>query len=337
MKKQLVFILALVLSVLLISTLMNASAEEKKVQWKISTFIPESDADWYVTLERVKALIEEGSGGRIEVKIFPVGVLVDPDSLVDAVVSGAIQGAQILPGMAANRVPSALATEMPYGAKDAYEHHEVHVLWDLLDIMREEYAANNLQLLYFGTSGQVTFHSSFPVRKVTDLNGKKIWAIPNASWLGKFGASVVEVPGMDMYSAMKLGTIDGFTWTVGELEFGNFKEVVKYVMRPRLLTPGTHIILNKRAWDKLDANVQMQIQDHLLAHRFEVSKEYLTYDEKSLSASEAYGVKFIELPPEEVEKFKAAAEEFWNEVEGMSPAAGKMIKRYREFLKYKGR
>ena len=250
MKKRYFSVLVVLFSFFLAGSFVTASAAEKKTVWKFQSVVPETDCDWYVTLKRLKALIEEASEGQIEVKIFPAGVLCDPDSVVDAVTNGAIQGGHIIAGMAADRVPSCLGTEMPYGARDIYEHFEVHFLWGLIDIMREEYAQRNLHLLTVGTSGQVTFQSTVPVRKADDLKGKKIWAIPNAVWLSKLGASTVEVPGLDMYSALKLGTIDGFTWTVGELEYGNFKEVVKYVMQPRLLTPGTHIIVNKKAWEK---------------------------------------------------------------------------------------
>ena len=81
--------------------------------------------------------------------------------------------------------------------------------------------------------------SNKPINEAEDFGGMKIWTIPNATWLASFGAAPTEVPGFDMYSAMRLGTIDGFTWTVGELEAGNLKEVVKDVLQPRLLTPGT--------------------------------------------------------------------------------------------------
>jgi TRAP-type C4-dicarboxylate transport system substrate-binding protein len=337
MKKKISVLFIVLLSIALMGGFTMGFAKEKKIVWKFQTFVPETDADWYVTLKSIKALIEEGSGGKIEVKIFPVGVLTDPDSILDTVVNGAIQGGQIISGMAAGIAPSCLGTEMPYGTKDMYEHFELHFLWGLIDIMREEYAKRNLHLLTVGFSGQINFFSSFPVRSAGDFKGKKIWVIPQLTWLTKFGAATVEVPGMDMYTALKLGTLDGFAWTIGELEYGNFKEVVKYVSRPKFITPGTHILINKKAWDKLGKPLQTQIQDHVLAHQFKVYKEYRSYDLKSIKAAQDYGVKFIDLPPADVAKFKAAAVEFWNEVEGMSPGAAKMIKRYREFLKYKGR
>ena len=67
-----------------------------------------------------------------------------------------------------------------------------------------------------------------------------------------------------------------------------------------------------------------------------MTKEYKKFDEKALAAAGDYGVKFIELSPAELAGFKTTAQEFWKEVEGMSPSAKKMIQRYREFLSYKG-
>jgi len=309
---------------------------EEVFNWKIQCAFGEADCDWYVNLTGLKRFIEEGSGGRVQVELFPIGVLCDPDSIVDSVAMGAIEGGHIIAGMAADRVPSCLGSEMPFGARDRYEHHELHYPWGLLDIMREEYATQNLHLLNVFMSGQLAFQSSFPINTADDLKGKKIWSIPNCTWLTEFGASTVEVPGMDMYMAMKLGTIDGFTWTVGELEFYNYKEVVKYVMQPRLLTPTTHILVNLDAWNALGPDLQMHIQDRIDAHIFELAKEYETYDAKSLAAAKAYGVQFVTLPPAEVSKMQAVASGFWDEVASMSPSAAKMIESYQAYLKYRG-
>ncbi len=336
MKTRMSLIFYVLFSAFLTMGLLGATPAQSQTTWKIQSFVSKSDCDWYVTLTRVKEMIEKASDGEVKVDIFPAGTLVAPDSIVDAVTNGAIQGGHILAGMAADRVPSALGTEMPYGVMSTKEHQDLHFRAGLIDIMREEYDQRNLFLLTAGTSGQLVFQSTFPVNSVADFEGKKIWAIPNALWLTKFGAATVEVPGMDMYSATKLGTIDGFTWTAGELEFANFKEVVKYVMVPRILTPGAHVILNKRAWNKLDKGVQQKILTHIAVNQIHVAEEYDSYDEKSLKAARDYGVKFIELPPEEIAKLKAAAQDFWKEVEGLSPHAAKMVALYKEYMKSKG-
>lgn len=313
-----------------------ASAPEEVFKWKIQDVGGEADSSQFIIMKGMKRLIEEGSGGRVQIEYFPAGVLVDPDSIVDAVNKGAIEGGNIISGMAADRVPSALASEMPFGARDMYQHQEVHHQWGIQDIMREEYATQGIYLLATSYAGTLAFQSSSPINTVDDLKGKKIWATPNTIWLTKLGASSTDVPGFDMYTAMKLGTIDGFTWTVTELEFASFKEVVKYVMWPSLLTPSMHLIVNMDAWNALGPDLQRQIQSYVDAHIFELTQEFESYDTKSLAAAKEYGVQFTTLPSAEVTKLKAAAKEFWNEVAGMSSYSAKIIESYRAWLEYRG-
>ena len=172
---------------------------------------PETDADWYVTLQNMERVIENASGGSVAVEILPVGALVEPDSVVDAVANGAIEGGHIISGMSADRVPSALITEMPYGVQSSQEHHELHFDNGIMELIREEYANANMHLAAIGTSGEVTIMSNRPINTVEDFDGMKVWVIPNVGWVTEFGAAPTEVPGFDMYSAMRLGTIDGFT------------------------------------------------------------------------------------------------------------------------------
>lgn len=312
-------------------------APEEVFTWRIQDIGGEADSSQYIICKQLKRLIEEGSGGQVQVEYFSAGVLVDPDAVVDAVAMGAIEGGNIITGMAADRAPSSLSSEMPFGARDRYQHHEVHHLWGIQDIVREELAEQNLYLLAISYAGTIAFQSTFPVNAVDDFEGKKIWCTPNTLWLTKFGAASTDVPGFDMYMAVKLGTIDGFVWTVAELEYFNFKEVVNYVMWPSLLVPAMQLLVNMDAWNALGPDLQRQIQDHIDTYIFEaITEEFVRYDTTSLAAAEDYGVQFITLTPAEAAKLMAAADDFWDEVAGMSPYAAEMIESYRDWLEYRG-
>lgn len=300
--------------------------------WQIQSVVPESDADWYVTLTRMKEVVETASEGTVELQIFPAGALVGEEAVVDAVSSGAVDGAHIIAGIAATQVPSALGTEMPFGVEDAQQHHDLHYKAGLLEIIGAEYATQNIELIGMGTSGDLVFMSTAPIRTAEDLSGRKVWTIPTALWLTAFGAVPTEVPGFDMYSAMRLGTIDGFTWTIGELEAGNFKEVVKNVMQPKLLTPGTHLIINQDRWNELPVELQATIKTALEDAHLEIAAEYQTVDEQAVAAAKEHGVEFIELEAESVAAMEEASRSFWSEVESASPAAAQMVQAYRDFL-----
>lgn len=335
MKKQL--LLVLVLSILFSYMATTASSAEKTFKWRIQDIGGEADSSQWILLKGMKKMIEEASGGRVKVEYFPAGTLCDPDSIVDAVAKGAIEGGGIIAGMAAHRVPSSLGSEMPFGARDRFHLHEIHSLWGLTDIMREEYAKSNIYLLGEVYAGTIAFQSTSPINTMKDMKGKKIWCTPNTLWLANFGAAITEVPGFDMYTALKLGTIDGFTWTVLELEYFKFKEVVKYIMDPSFLVPAMHIIINMKDWNAIGPDLQRRIQDHVDANKFEViTKEAVKYDEIALKKAAEYGVKTVTLPPADVEKMKAEVKGFWNEVAGMSPHAKKMVETYNAWMKYKG-
>jgi TRAP-type C4-dicarboxylate transport system substrate-binding protein len=335
MKKKL--LLLLVLSVLIGFMATTASGAEKVFKWKIQDIGGEADSSQWILLKGMKKMIEEASGGRVQVSYFPAGTLTDPDSIVDAVAKGAIEGGGIIAGMAAHRAPSSLGSEMPFGARDRYHLHEIHSLWGLEDIMREEYAKSNIYLLASLYAGTIAFQSTAPIRTMGDLKGKKIWCTPNTLWLANFGAAITEVPGFDMYTALKLGTIDGFTWTIMELEYFKFKEVVKYIMDPPFLVPAMHLIINMEDWNALGPDLQRRIQDHVDANKFEViTKEVVKYDEIAMKKAAEYGVKTVSLPHAEVDKMKGEVKKFWEEVAGLSPHAKKMVETYRAWLKYKG-
>jgi len=312
------------------------AADKAKFKWRMQSALPEGDADFAINTKGVAKLIEEGSGGQVKVEVFPVGVLVGPDSIVDAVSKGAIEAGHIIAGMAADRVPSALGSEMPFGTRDRDDVFVLHQLWGMADIMRQEYAQHNIHFLTNFHDGQLTFQSTFPVESTASFKGKKVFAIPNCLWLTQFGASPVEVPGLDLYTAMKLGTINGMTWTVAELETTNLKEVVKHVTFPALLTPGTHLLVNKKAWDALGSDLQRQIQDHVDANVYSLGVEYDRANDQALSAAKKYGVKVRTLPPAEIAKLRAASRSFWDEIEGLSPHSKKMVELYKAFMKEKG-
>lgn len=300
--------------------------------WQVQSVLPETDTDYSVTLTHMKEAVEQASNGAIEMQIFPVGALVDPDIVVESVSSGAIDGGHIIAGMAANIAPSALGTEMPFGVVNAKQHHALHYGAGLIEIMRSEYAANDIQLAGIGTSGSLVFMSNKEIASSADLNGMKIFSIPNTIWLSEFGVSPTEVPGLDLYSALRLGAIDGITWTLGEIESTNLKEVVKFVMQPKLLTPGTHLIINKNRWDELPEQMRADVLMALEEAQLPSAQAYNDVDALAVAAAKDYGVKFVELDAASLTKLQAASQSFWDEVAGASPAAAKMVATYRSFL-----
>jgi len=308
---------------------------EKVFTWRLQSSFPETDNDLAINSKGIAKFIESASGGKVKVEIYPAGVLTAPEAIVESLSKGAIEVGQIIPGMAADKVPSALGSEMPFGVQNRDQALELFNKYGMANIMREEYAKYNIHLLTECHNGRLCLLSTFPVNTVADFNGRKLWAHPSAYWLSDFGAANVEVPGMDMYMALKLGTIDGTTWTLSELEASKLKEVVKYVMFPQIITPQTHVLISMNAWDAIGSQLQKSIQDYVDTHYSEIAIAYDAADDKGLASATAYGVETITLSETEIQKLMSGSRKFWDEVATLSPSSAKMVDLYKKYLEDK--
>ena len=314
-----------------------APPEEEVFHWRWQTCSVETETEWLIGNPAVERLIEEGSGGRVQVDLYPAGALCGMGETLDAIVAGAIESGDVIAPVAGSLVPSALCSAMPYGATDAYELWDIHYNWGLMDMLREEFAEHDLYLLTGLHCGATSFLSNFPVYTTDDLAGKAVWVGANLQWLTDLGAAPTEVPGFDMYMGMKLGTIDGFQWPVKGLKDYHMMEVVDYVMRPYILASFVHMFCSMEAWNALGPDLQRQIQDHIDAHMFEAWKAVEDYTTQAVAeAEEEYGVQFITLPPEELAKMKAASRAYWEDVAASDPYAAEAIELYDAWLEHRG-
>jgi len=307
-------------------------------EWKFQCAYPVSDCAYYVTSVESAELIEAGSRGRIEVKAFPEGELVASDQMIDAIMSGAVEGGVMMPAEMAGILPAALTLQLPTSAENIDELMELCYDYGLMDLLRPAFAEHNLYLMSRPYCGILTFQSTFPVHHLTDFKGKKIWANNTlVDGFKHFGAVPTFVPGFDMYTALKLGTLDGLSWTVGELEYAKFKEVVKYNLDLVLALAGDMVVINLDAWNALGPDLQKQVQDYYDSHLKKLGEHYAYYDMTSLAAAKEYGVVWTTLPDDEGKEFFSVQRRFWDQLATKSSLAAKAVEICWDFVKAKGR
>jgi TRAP-type C4-dicarboxylate transport system substrate-binding protein len=305
------------------------------ITWRLQSAFPATDNDNIINASSIANDIETASGGKIKVELYPMGVLCAPEDITDAVSKGAIEIGQQIAGSAADKVPSAVGSEMPFGVQNREQAWELFHNYGMADIMRDEYAKQGIYLLTQCHNGSLCLMTTFPVNTVDDLKGKKLWAHPSAFWLSDFGAASVDVPGMDMYMALKLGTIDGMTWTLAELTSTKLEEVVKYVMYPQIITPQTHVLINMKAWNAIGPDLQKKIQDYVDAHWDEAAAAYDAANDTAVAEAKAYGVIFTTLDSTDLTKLTTDSRSFWDDIASLSPDAAKMVNLYKQYLKDK--
>ncbi len=341
MKKSLIVILLTLFaaSALLVSPCFAGGV----TKWKMQCAYPPGDATYDVHAVRAAKLIEEASGGKIKVELFPPGALCSVKEMANAVGAGMIEMAAIYGPRYAGRVPVAdVEGGLPFTW--ASMNQVVELFWDpkynMIDTIRKGWASKDIFYLVPNACGSYPFLTKFPVKTIADFKGHKIRGMgASGEWLGKAGASPTPLPGGEIYMALKLGTIEGTPFPPMILETLKLKEVVDYITFPGLVAPPqTCIVINMDAWKSLPADVRKKLTDAKTQIEFYRAngEAYKARDDEALAAAYAYGIKSFTMSDEELRKGRKLAQSVWEKVAKKDKYSKQAVEILIKFMKDKG-
>ena len=163
--------------------------------------------------------------------------------------------------------------------------------------------------MWLNTSNPDVFITKTPVKKLEDLKGLTIRAPGRVGdTVAALGASPAPTPVMETYDAISKGVLQGVNIPYETLKTFRFAEVAKYVTASwqvgNLYTFYTAI--NKNSYKKLPPDLK-EIFDKLCGEFKERNAlMWNSIDFVGKEFAQQKGVEFIELSPEEAEKWKKA-------------------------------
>ena len=199
--------------------------------------------------------------------------------------------------------------------------------WEYLNDLHEK----KLKIHYLGRLGhdmKFYLYLTKPI-KSADLKGLNIRVSPMYLQVIKgLGGNPVVIPPTEVYVALERNVVDGYCWvSVGIRDWG-WQKVTKYIVEPGFYRGPNPILVNLNTWNKLPK----KFQDLLTEAAIEAEKkavahfEDLAKKERPLLIKE--GIKVIDLPPAEKEKFlKVAYEEGWKDVLQKNPQTGPELRK----------
>ena len=195
---------------------------------------------------------EEASGGLLKIQEYPVGAIVIPPGLPDAVSSGALDAAYALE-IWGQKLPAGVGDVqigLPYSwtGKDMYD---IYYNTDYHKVIEDMWAKFDCVALGPNPSGQICFQAKFPINKIEDMSKKTFYVLGGAEDIVAAGGGVPIQTTDDLYLALKLGTIDGIVYSIPELTALKYGELIKYVVMPSIKVGGGSYIINKKSWNAL--------------------------------------------------------------------------------------
>lgn len=255
-------------SVALLTALMLASGGAHafdKLRWKVPNAFPSHLPALGDNVQLVADMLNTGSDGAIQFKVFEPGNLVPPLELSDAVRDKTIDAGYTWLGYDAGKVAAApLFAARPFGM-EPWEYTAWWYEGGGRQLAEEVYRKRNIHPLLCGITGPETagwFRKE--IKSMADLKGLKIrFAGLGGEVMQKAGASVTLIPGSEIFQALEKGAIDATEFAMPAVDQAlGFDKVAKFNYFPGWHQTYTafHLIVNMGVWDGLKPSTRSLIE-----------------------------------------------------------------------------
>jgi tripartite ATP-independent transporter DctP family solute receptor len=204
--------------------------------------------------EKWAELVKQKSGGKMQVKVFPNGVLGGDVQALSAVQGGTIDFTAMNSGILQTQVKEFAIFDFPFMFESG---KEADVILDgafgkkLADLLP---AKNLVNLAYWELGFRELTNSKRPINKMEDISGLKIRVIQSPIYIETFnalGANSVPMPFTEVYTALEQKIIDGQENPFSVIETSKLNEVQKYLTVTNHIYNPQSVLASKKKWDAL--------------------------------------------------------------------------------------
>ena len=204
--------------------------------------------------EKWAELVKQKSGGKMQVKVFPNGVLGGDVQALSAVQGGTIDFTAMNSGILQTQVKEFAIFDFPFMFESG---KEADVILDgafgkkLADLLP---AKNLVNLAYWELGFRELTNSKRSLNKMEDIAGLKIRVIQSPIYIETFnalGANSVPMPFTEVYTALEQKIIDGQENPFSVIETSKFNEVQKYLTVTNHMYNPQSVLASKKKWDAL--------------------------------------------------------------------------------------
>ncbi|MEO3991558.1 TRAP transporter substrate-binding protein [Pseudocitrobacter cyperus] len=253
-----------------------------------------------VAVQHMGEKLKQQTDDKLEIKVFPGGVLGDEKQMIEQAQMGAIDMIRVSMAPVAAILPDIEVFTLPYVFRD--EDHMHKVIDGEIGKQIGDKLTNNpkSRLVFLGwmDSGTRNLITKEPVLKAEDLKGMKIrvQGSPVAlATLKDMGANSVAMGVSEVYSGLQTGVIDGAENNPPTFIAHNYLPVAKnYTLSGHFITPEM-LLYSKVKWDKLSADDQQKIITLAREAQLEQRELWKAYNEQALTKMKAGGVQFHEI------------------------------------------
>ncbi len=260
--------------------------------------------------------VQKLSGGRIEVTNFNAEVLLGigetfrgvGSGVADLAVTSSIYHRGIVPvGEYLWAVPFFPVTTLEF-------YEQIYHFMGIKELWQEAYKPHNVaHLTYMISDEWGAMVSTRPVATYADFKGMKVRAFGIwADWLVHNGASIVTVPGGEVYTAIQTRILDAAAFGSPDAWAGmKMHEVCKYYINPSVIPYDiVEVIMNLKTLNEMPADLQEVMITASRTMNTELAAMTIATDARGRKKLAEGGMQTVMMPDDELKK---AAEWCWNQ------------------------
>lgn len=255
--------------------------------------------------------VKEKSAGALEVKLFPMSLLSQPQMLAgvrDGVADiGFLQPPLFPAEMPETQLPIDLAMLGGNGFAMAGAMTEYN--FTCQECLAERLKNNHV---YLGSASTASYMilSTKKITTLDELKGKKLrtGAAPWARWVQHFGAVALTLPGGEIFAAVSQGTVDGAMLSPTELTNLRLIDVVKHIT-VGVPTGTYHGIdsnnVNRNTWRSLTDPQRRIFLDAAAESSAAVTWKYIVDGVRNMKTAQEKGIQIHQAPQDVLARSKA--------------------------------
>ena len=272
------------------------------------------DSARHRTLLMFEQEVERRTDGKVQVEIYPNGVLGGETEMTDMVEWGDLEAVR---GGDLEYVPKTTMLGLPMIADDLEQARKLCYSDFVRDMFSTAETDHNMKVLAVGDDSgfrQIT-NNVREIRTPDDMRGLKMRTVLEVIDLSMqaFGASTVTIPFTELYDALAAGRVDGQENPLAVIDANKLYEVQKYCTIIDYMFFAELMYVNLDWWDSLPEEYQTILSDAARSMMEENARITDAENEQYIRHIKDNGVKVTVLSQEERAAFQPMAEEVWRE------------------------
>ena len=257
----------------------------------------DTEHPYYLGMVKFAELMEEKSGGRITMEVYPNAQLGNERDVVEALQYGSVDITLVSAAPLTNFTDDFQVFDFPYifnNRDHAYAVFDGEIGQTMLKNL-EAYDLIGLELL---ENGFYYITSNKPIQDPSDMEGIKIRSLENPMQVEGYnalGGNGIAMAFSEVFTSLQNGTLNAAGLTPSVVGSQKMYTVNPYLAATNHYYAAAPLLMSKITYDKMDAELQSIVREAAAEARDYQREQSKIFDEKMLKEMEEYGTEIVDV------------------------------------------